>query len=416
MMTYNGIRLSNQIAPVFYPVHRAVRDHQYTHYNLPGGRGSGKSSFVSQEVPLIMKRNPKAHALVLRKVADTMRDSVFAQYKWAISQLGIEDEFRIGVAPMEMTYLPTGQKIFFRGADKPEKIKSIKVPFGYIGITHFEELDQFAGREEIRSILQSTMRGGDTFWNFETFNPPVSASNWANKDALIARADRMVHRSCYTDLPRDWLGTQFIAEAELLRDTNETAYRHDYLGEATGTGANVFANVELRRIADNEIKTMGAFYQGLDWGYYPDPFHWVKCSYNPATMTLHLVDEYRAWKRSNRETYDALVERGVQTYDEIMADSAEPKSIGDYKDYGAACIRPVTKGPGSVEYSMKWLASLRKIIIDPERCPFAASEFTEYEYERTKAGEIISGYVDANNHAIDATRYALSRVWRRRGQ
>lgn len=408
------------IAPVFFPVHRSIRDHEYTHFTLPGGRGSGKSSFVSLETPVLLKRNPMVHSLVLRKVGETLRDSVYAQYRWAVSQLGLDAEFRATVSPMEITYLPTGQKIFFRGADKPEKIKSIKVPFGYIGITHFEELDQFAGREEIRAILQSTMRGGDTFWNFETFNPPKSASNWANKDVLLQRSGRILHRSCYTDLPREWLGAQFLAEAEELKKLNETAYRHEYLGEVTGTGAQVFDNLDIRAITNDEIATFGAIYDGLDWGYFPDPFHWVRCHYNPASMTLYIFDEYRAHRQSNRETFNALREKGVSAYDEIAADSAEPKSIDDYKEYGFVSIRPAMKGTikgqGSISYSMKWLQSLRKIVIDPIRCPFAAAEFSEYELERNKAGEILSGYPDCNNHSIDATRYALDRVWRRKGQ
>jgi PBSX family phage terminase large subunit len=367
-----------------------------------------------------MKRNPEVHALVLRKVGETLRDSVYAQYRWAISQLGLEHEFRATVSPMEITYLPTGQKIFFRGADKPDKIKSIKVPFGYIGITHFEELDQFAGREEVRKITQSTMRGGDKFWNFETFNPPQTASNWANKDILIPRADRLVHRSCYTDVPREWLGEQFFIEADELKRANETAYRHEYLGEITGTGAQVFDNLEIRAITDEEIKTFGAIYDGLDWGFFPDPFQWIRCSYNPATMTLYIFDELRLYRTGNREAYAALIKKGVSQYADISADNAEPKSIADFKEFGFYSIRPAMKGTvsgeGSVAYSMKWLQSIRKIVIDPVRCPNAATEFQEYEMERNTAGEIISGYPDANNHCIDATRYSLDRVWRRKGQ
>ena len=158
MTTYQK-RTSELIAPAFYGMHRAVQEHRYTHYKLPGGRGSTKSSFVSVEVILLLLKHPDVHALVLRKVGETLRDSVYAQYAWTVFQLRLESAFVFHTAPMEIIYRPTGQRILFRGADKPEKIKSIKVPFGYIGITHFEEKDQFAGRTEIRSILQSTMRG-----------------------------------------------------------------------------------------------------------------------------------------------------------------------------------------------------------------------------------------------------------------
>ena len=173
----SDIRLSEKIAPSYFPLVRDVFKHNHTHYDLSGGRGSLKSSTVSLIVPLLLISNPGTHALVLRKVANTIRDSVYAQYIWAIGELGMAGYWEAKVSPMELIYKPTGQKIMFRGADDPMKIKSIKVPFGYIAVTHFEEKDQFAGRAEIRNILQSTMRGGQKYWNFESYNPPISRDN-----------------------------------------------------------------------------------------------------------------------------------------------------------------------------------------------------------------------------------------------
>ena len=197
----SDVRLSACIGPAFYPVARDILQHGHTHYDLSGGRGSLKSSFVSVMVPLLLVQHPGTHALVLRKVANTIRDSVYAQYIWAIGALGMAAHWEAKVSPMELIYRPTGQKIMFRGADDPMKIKSIKVPFGYIAVTHFEEKDQFAGRAEIRTILQSTMRGGVQFWNFESYNPPVSRDNWANRDSQELRADRLCHQSTYLDAP-----------------------------------------------------------------------------------------------------------------------------------------------------------------------------------------------------------------------
>ncbi|MBQ1289804.1 MAG: phage terminase large subunit, partial [Lachnospiraceae bacterium] len=145
--------------------------HRFTHYEASGGRGSAKSTWASLTVIRLLMEHPDVHALVLRKVANTLRDSVYAQYLWSIGALGVSEYWEARKSPLELIYLPTGQKILFRGADDPMKIKSIKTEFGYIGITHFEEKDQFAGRAEIDSILQSTMRGGTEFWNFETYNP-----------------------------------------------------------------------------------------------------------------------------------------------------------------------------------------------------------------------------------------------------
>ncbi len=303
----------------------------------------------------------------------------------------------------------------FFGLDDEFKFKSIKLPFGYIGITHFEEKDQFVGRQQIRTVLQSTQRGGESFWNFESYNPPVSAASWANADSLEERPDRYCHKSTYLDIPAAWLGSQFIAEAEYLRDTNLRAYEHEYLGKVTGTGGNVFENAVFRDITDEEIAQFDRIYMGVDWGWYPDPFAYVKCHYDSARKTLYLLDEYGCNKQSNEQTAAALRARGVTDSDIITADSAEEKSIADYRSYGLFC-RPAEKGPGSVAYSMKWLQSLSEIVIDRRRCPKAAKEFAEYEYERTKSGDILNSYPDKDNHFIDAVRYALNPIWRKKGQ
>lgn len=412
----NEIRLSTLLGSAWHGVARDVFDHGHTHYTLSGGRGSLKSSAVSLLVPLLLTLHPEAHALVLRKVGATLRDSVYSQYLWAVGELGMADRWTARVAPLELIYNPTGQKIMFRGADDPMKIKSIKAPFGYIAVTHFEELDQFSGRAEIRNILQSTMRGGSVFWNFETYNPPVTRDSWVNRDALEERADRLRHHSTYLEAPPEWLGPQFIAEAEYVRDTDERAWRHDYLGEVTGTGGEVFENLEIRPISDSEIAAFDRILMGIDWGWYPDPFHWAKVQWDPARRVLYLIDEYRANKQSNADTWKALKEqKGVRDFDLITADSAEEKSIQDYRSYGSMC-RGAIKGPDSRRYSFKWLQGLKAIVIDPARCPNAAKEFGQYEYERGMDGEILYGYPDGNDHSIDAVRYATESVWRRKGQ
>lgn len=406
------LKLSQIIGPAFYAVAHDVFEHGHTHYDESGGRGSLKSSFVSIVVPLLLIHNPGTHALVLRKVANTIRDSVYAQYVWAIGELGMADYWDAKVSPMELIYRPTGQKIMFRGADDPMKIKSIKVPFGYIAVTHFEEKDQFAGRAEIRTILQSTMRGGDKYWNFESYNPPISRDNWANKDSLEERPDRLCHRSTYLEAPREWLGDQFIYEAEHLKLTNERAYQHEYLGIPVGTGGNVFENLELREITDDEVATFDHIYQGADWGWFPDPFAFIRVHYDRARETVYFIDEIYKNKLSNEESAGIIMERGYNdTF--ITCDSAEPKSVADYRAMRLPAKEAV-KGPGSVEYGMKWLQR-RTLVIDRKRTPHAYDEFMNYEYERDKDGEIISGYPDEKNHLIDATRYALERVYRRMG-
>lgn len=408
----SDIFLSEKIGPAFYEIAHDIFHHGHTHYDFSGGRGSLKSSTVSIIVPLLLVGNPGTHALVLRKVASTIRDSVYAQYIWAIGELGMAAYWEAKVSPMELIYKPTGQKIMFRGADDPMKIKSIKVPFGYIAVTHFEEKDQFAGRAEIRNILQSTMRGGSVFWNFESYNPPISRDNWANKDSLEERADRLCHKSTYLQAPPEWLGEQFLAEAEHLKETDERAYQHEYLGIPVGTGGNVFENLELREITDEEMSHFDQIYQGVDYGWFPDPLAFIRLHYDRARETIYLMDEIYQNKLTNEASGNIIIQRGYKdAY--ITCDSAEPKSVADYRAMGLPA-KAAVKGPGSVDYGMKWLQR-RKIVIDRRRTPNAYNEFVNYEYERNKDGDIISGYPDANNHLIDATRYALERISRQMG-
>ena len=409
------VRLTEVLGTAFWELAHDVFTHGHTHYDLSGGRGSLKSSAISLMIPPILITHPGTHAAVFRKVGNTIRDSVFSQYCWAIDMLGMSELWTSRISPMELIYKPTGQKIMFRGADDPMKLKSIKAPFGYIAVTHFEEKDQFAGRKEIRNILQSTMRGGSTFWNFESYNPPISRDNWANVDSLEVRADRLCHKSTYLQAPPEWLGEQFLAEAEYVKETNEREYRHEYLGEAVGSGSEVFENLEIREITDDEISHFDRIKNGLDWGFFPDPFAFNRMHYDAARRTLFIFDELTAHKQGNKETAERLLAKGLTREDRIIADSAEPKSIADYNKFGLACVG-AQKGAGSVEYSMKWLQQLNSIVIDPKRCPDTAREFTKYEYERTKDGDIISGYPDRDNHHIDAVRYGAEAIYRIPGQ
>ena len=384
--------------------------HRFKHYEASGGRGSMKSSTVSLLVIRLLMEHPDVHALVLRKVGNTIADSVFTQYQWAITQLGVGDWWRARTAPPTLTFKPTGQRIMFRGADDPLKLKSIKAPFGYIGITHFEEKDQFSGRPEIDSILQSTMRGGEEFWNFESYNPPLSRDNWANVDSAEARDDRLQHRSTYLDVDHpEWLGKAFLEEAEALKERDERRYQHEYLGIPVGTGGNVFENLELREISDEEIRRFDRIYQGVDWGWFPDPYAFIRLHYDPARETIWLIDEHSDVRLTNEQTAKWILAKGYNdAY--TVCDSAEPKSVADYRAYGVNA-REAVKGPGSVEYGMKWLQR-RKIVIDRQRTPNAFREFTGYEFEKNRDGEWVSGYPDRDNHLIDAVRYALERVYR----
>jgi len=399
------IKLSELIAPSFYEIHNDIKYNRYTHYWLKGGRGSGKSSFVSIEIILGMMKDLNANAVVLRKVKETLKDSVFEQLIWAIEKLKVSDYWDIKHNPMEMTYIPTGQKILFRGADKPKKIKSTKVSKGYIKFIWYEEVDEFNGMEEIRTINQSLVRGGEQFVVFYTYNPPNRVNAWVNEEVLINRPDRKVHHSTYLTVPREWLGEQFFIEAEHLKKVNEKAYRHEYLGEVTGTGGEVFTNVTARKISDDEIRVFDRIRRGLDFGYAVDPAHYTVCHFDKTRRRLYIFYEIHQVGLSNRKLAE-LIKQENKSNGLIIADSAEPKSIAELRGYGIN-IKGAKKGPDSVEYGIKFLQDLEEIIIDPERCPNTLREFINYELEKDKDGNFKAEYPDKNNHSIDAVRYAL---------
>lgn len=411
-----GVKIpAGMIGAGFIDLYRDIAAREHGEYVLKGGRGSGKSSFAALVVVEQLMCREDEHAAAMRQVGATLKDSVYAKLCWAISALGLEEEFDCRLAPLEIVRKRTRQKIYFRGADDPSKLKSISPPFGHIGILWLEELDQFGSEKNVRSLEQSIIRGGDGIV-IKTFNPPKSANNWVNKYIAVPKTERTVHHSTYLDVPAEWPGKRFIEEAEYLKEINPEAYAHEYLGESNGSGGLVFENLTIREISDEEISRLGRIYNGIDWGWYPDPFRFCRVGYMASERRLFIFDELSGNKLPNGRIAELLREKGITYSDRITADSGGegPKSIDDLKAAGFL-IRGAIKGPGSVEYSMKWLCGLKEIVVDNRRCPYAAREFLEYEFERGKGDEIIGGYPDRNNHSIDAVRYALEEVWGKRG-
>ena len=402
--------LRDNIAPCFYDIHRDIRDGGHTEYWLKGGRGSTKSSFVSIEIILGMMKDAQANAAVFRKVKDTCRESVFEQLLWAVDILGVADFWKATVSPMAITYLPTGQKIIFRGLDNAEKVKSGKLKHGYFKYLWFEELPEFSGMAEIRKTLQTFMRGGDDFAVFCSYNPPISVKNWVNQEATVPKVSRLVHHSTYLDVlahpdGANWLGKAFIAEAEHIKRVKPKSYEHEYLGAVMGTGGEIFDNIEVREIADSEIAAFDNMRHGVDWGYSADPFAYVKLHYDKTRRRIYFIDEIYEIKLSNREAAE-LIKAKNPLNERVTADNAEPKSIDEVESFGVR-IWPAVKGPGSIRFGIKWLQALEAIVIDPVRCPNVRREFTNYELEKDKSGVWIAKYPDRDNHTIDAARYAM---------
>lgn len=404
------MKLTELIAPSFYKVHHDIKQDKHTHYWFKGGRGSTKSSFIGTEIPLNMMKDAEkgiySNAVIFRRVKDVLRSSVFEQILWSIEKLGVTSKWKISYSPLKLTYIPTGQEILFRGVDNPKKVKSIKVSKGYIKYIWFEEVDEFENYDKIRNINQSLMRGGPKFFVFYSFNPPESQRNWANMEVLDQRTDKYVHHSDYRSVPKDWLGEQFIIEAEHLKKVNITKYEHDYLGAVTGTGGEVFLNVTIRKITDEEISNFDRIKRGLDWGYAQDPFAYIVMHYDKTRKRLYIFKEIYQTRLSNSKAAEKIKQLDPNSKT-IIADSAEPKSIKDLKDLGLK-VRGAKKGPDSVDYGIKFLSEeIEEIIIDSDRCPNAAREFLGYETEKDKDGNFKGEYPDKNNHTIDAARYAM---------
>ncbi|MBR0089133.1 MAG: PBSX family phage terminase large subunit, partial [Clostridia bacterium] len=412
----DALDVTQHIAPVYLPLHDDIQAAAHQYYNLPGGRGSGKSSFCALEIVngIMHDQSGESNAIVFRRTANTMRESVYSQIAWAIDVLNVNEYWRGNISPMSWTYKPTGAQIVFRGLDDSSKLKSVRARRGYFRYIWLEEFSELPGENFTRSVMQSVQRGGNSCVVFRSFNPPINASNWTN--LFIQRPDdrAITLHTSYLDVPAEWLGNDFILEAERLKEINEKAYQHEYLGLATGSGGEVFPNIEVREITDDEINELQYIYAGVDFGFSVDPAVFMRVAYREKYDTVYLLDEIYKKGMSNKQLADEIKARKydraapaeayyspfMRTVREerqlIIADSAEPKSINDLHNEGLKAIA-CRKYPGSVLYGVKWLQN-RRIVIDPRRTPNAHREFIQYEYLTTKDGEFLADVPDRDNH------------------
>lgn len=416
-MPTKTVKLSSIIAPAFHDLtYYALHDPSITEIIAEGGRGGTKSSWAGLVIFAGLHGDPKAHAFISRRYDIELRNSVFTLMIRVAERMKISHEWKFTEKPMRARNTKTGQLVLFQGVDDPNKSKSTEVPFGYFKYLWMEEVDQYGGMEDVRKVKQSILRGeGGKRLMIMTFNPPKSDRSWINHEVMIPKIGRMVHHSSYlgewdaergewkNPVPPEWLGETFLAEAEHLKKTNELAYRHEYLGEKVGTGLEVFKNIVLESLSDEQCAAFINVRQGLDWGYAVDPVALIRASYDRKRRWLYIFGERSGIGIGNRELDDITPDdwKDTQTY----ADAAEPKSIDEMRnEYGWKIVK-AEKGPGSVNRGVKWLADLEKIIIDPTRCPRSAKEFMNYALEVRKGGEVISEYPDKDNHCLDAARY-----------
>lgn len=408
----------------FFRPHMLIAREAQTEFWCKGGRGSLKSSWASIELVKHIEDHPGEHAAAVMKRKNSLRDAVYAQVVWAIHELGLDDEYEMPVSTLKIRKKSTGQIIFFAGCDDPHKSKGLKPPFGYIGFLWFEETDQFKGMSEIRTVRQSAARGGERTFVVYTYNPPRTRDNWANREADRRRdSGEEVFDSCYLDAPPEWLGAQFIADAEDLKETDEQAYRHEYLGEPVGYGGQIFDRVEFREVTDEEIASFERLHAGQDFGWFPDPWAFTLSEWQPGQHAIITFAELGGNKvlptEAARRIRDALTWSDGKGRDpvyhrlRVLSDDAAPDQIQAQRDEGVDA-RSAGKG-GLRTMSYRFMQSVTWVI-DPARCPNLAREVREAEFEMDEnTGEYSGDYPDGNDHWIDATRYAFMDIVTRRG-
>lgn len=395
--------MSELIPKAFHEVWKASFNPDVLNIVCKGGRGSGKSSDISHIIVQMIMRLP-TNAVCVRKTDNTLEQSVYEQIKWAISEQKVSHLFKFNKSPLRITYLPRGNYIVFRGAQNPERIKSLKDSQFPFAIGWIEELAEFKTEDEVTTITNSLLRGelenGLFYKFFFSYNPPKRRQSWVNKkyESALQPVNSFIHKSTYLDNP--YISNQFIQEAEATKERNERKYRHEYLGEAIGSGVVPFDNLVFETINDEQYRNFDNVRLAVDFGYATDPLAFVMWHYDKKKNGIYAMKEYYGVKISNRQFSKWLAEHRL-TDREIFADSAEPKSIAELKnDHGIKRIRGVKKGPDSVEYGEQWLDDLDFICIDPKRTPNIAREFENIDYQVDRDGNPKPRLVDKDNHCV----------------
>lgn len=412
-------KLSDFIPPKFHEVWKQAMNPDTLHIVCKGGRGSGKSSGIAHIIIQMIMRMP-VNAVAIRKTDNTLEQSVYEQIKWAINEQGVAHLFKLNKSPLRITYIPIGNAIVFRGAQNPERIKSLKDARFPFAIGWIEEESEFKTEEEVTTITNSLLRGelddGLFYKFFHSYNPPKRKQSWVNKkyDTQFIASNTFVHHSDYRDNP--FIAKEFIKEAEATKERNTNRYRWEYLGEAIGSGVAPFDNLTFDTITDEQVAQFDTIRNAVDFGYATDPLAFVRWHYDKKKNGIYAIDELYGQKISNRELAKWLISRGYS--DEIIfADSAEPKSIAELKqEFNIPRMQGVKKGPDSVEFGEQWLDDLDFICIDPNRTPNIAKEFEAIDYEVDRYGNPKARLEDKDNHTIDATRYAFESDMTKKGQ
>ncbi len=417
-----GIKISDIITDQFKLFWIVSKAKKHLRYVLKGGRGSGKSFHIPIRILMDIIEYPVS-AIAIRKIQRNLSKSVIQNFKAAANILGVRHLFRFIDSKLEAVYLPRGNKIYFTGADDPEKIKSIKDADFPLAIMWIEEAAEFKTEDEITSIENSVLReeleGHIQAENsrrkkvypfdysfYYSYNPPKRRQHWLNKKYESAFVDdnTFIHHSTYLGNP--FISKKFIEEAENVKSKNYRKYEWEYLGKPIGSGVVPFDNLEFREIKDDEYKLFDNYRQGVDYGYATDPLAFVRWHYDKKRNTIYAMDEIYGVKISNRKLAESM--RKIDADKHHTISEVSPKDVDELKfEHNIRKIKQAKKGPGSVEYGERWLDDLDAIVIDPKRTPNIAKEFENIDYETDKDGNAKARLVDKDNHTIDATRYAF---------
>lgn len=373
----------------------------YNHYSLYGGRGSVKSSIGA--LLLVLTVLDKGCAVAIRRYANSLKNSIFQECLTAINRLGIDNYFVYTVSPLQITCTITGFSIYFRGLDDPQKIKSLKAGKGQFRTVIFEECQEIEAEEKTRSVVQTLGRGGEHCNIVYIFNPPNLKSHWVNQKLRTSDDYLLSLNINYTDVPKSWLGTQFIEEAERLKSVDIDLYNHEYLGEVSGYKGLVFKNIKTFKADKSSYTTL---LRGLDFGLAKDgdPTAYVVCNYDNVKKELYIIDEWYQTDSTYPDIAKAVLSENIHNFT-VFCDNADSGGIKQLRIEGVKKAKGCKKG--RVDNGVAWLRGLNGIYIDKDRCPETYREFTEYAYVLQKStGDYVLSEKD--NHSIDAVRYALS--------
>lgn len=389
---------------VFNPVY-----YNYLGYVAPleiyyGGSSSGKSVFLSDRCVLDMLKGGHNY-LILRKVANTVRRSVFNEVSKSISKFKVSQFFNVNKTDMIIT-CQNGYQILFGGMDDSEKIKSITPAKGVITDVWYEEATE-ADYEDVQQ-LDKRLRGQSKVKKriVLSFNPIYQthwiysnyfAGKWSDDSKHHKDAELSILKTTYKD-------NMFLTpdDVQRLENTKDKYYRDVYLDGKWGVlGKVIFANWRTEDLTEKR-KTVSTFHNGLDFGYSSDPAAPTHLHYDRERMTLYLFDAKYCYEMTN-DLLAAEIKNmiGRQL---ISCDCAEPKSIQELRQHGVTAIA-CKKGKDSVNFGIQWLQKLQIVIHHTLR--EAINEFTIYKWREDKDGNALPEPVDKNNHIIDSIRYAL---------